>query len=291
MTQRPGKGDRGKEAVLTMLRDLGFNPESIPESPVEGEKSPDVRICTSKEIILVEVKRKRDEDGYFESIDGQIKAQGSVVKIDPLESKRALLREVREASEQLNAHADANHALRILWVIPEAFDDVDQFWFWRYSLYGIGCIADLAEPVAPPHPPASVIESIATLFEAVECDYFHESGFHSQRNLLDGVIVQQSSGATLLINDYSSRAERLLSSEFSVKVASHLVHPRLRPGPLLPRYLADCDGDRRDIDATLEYVASKYGLREPRLMPMKRSVVYAEFPMRETDAEDKSKSG
>lgn len=266
--------DASRDLVISRLERMGLAATAIPESGAVGVQSPDIKLTVDGQIVLIEVKTKHDADGYASAIAAELERDGKVVLSDPLRWTRALDREAMAAAKQLAAHEDSTNGLRLLWVTVDAVDADDQFWFWRYTLYGIGCVLDRDGPALPPLADGSILDMIAVRREAVECDYFHESSFWKLRTMLDGVVLATGEDLVLLANDHSDRAEQLMSSTFTKKVPGSIIHPRLNPGPLAPRYLADCDSDRRDTGATLSYLAKKYGLGSPMVMEMQRHLAF-----------------
>ena len=260
--------DLARNRVIEELRSHSIDATPITESSKEGEKRPDVLVQDAFGPILIEVKTKLDADGYLAAMERQINTQGHVVQSDRLKRLGAYSHVLDDAVDQLNAHADAPRALKLAWIECAGLDENDQHMFWRYTAYGIGCVVDFAIEGRPSS--GNGIFDIATVERSAhECDYFFESDFHKYRNGLDGVLLAKSRDRTLLVNDRSPNATRALASCIATRVATTVVEPVSAPWPG-KRYLADCETDRADNQKTLEYIATKYGLGDPRVVPMQR---------------------
>jgi hypothetical protein len=158
--------------------------------------------------------------------------------------------------------------LRLAWIECAGLDQDDQHMFWRYAAYGIGCVVDFASE-GKPSAGNGIFDAVTVERDAHECDYFFESDFHKYRHDLDGVLLAKGKDRTLLVNDRSPNAARALGSCIATRVATTVVEPVSIPWPG-QRYLADCETDRADQTKTLTYLAKKYGLGDPRVVPMQR---------------------
>lgn len=109
----------------------------------------------------------------------------------------------------------------------------------RHTLYGIERVSGTGKgATAPP------------------CYYFRDSVFYRYRQLA-GVVIDTVRGRQLCVNNHSNRMNELLRSTFSSVFGAAVLNPiqMESEGACL---IADCDIDRKNTAAVLEYVSRKY---------------------------------
>jgi hypothetical protein len=95
------------------------------------------------------------------------------------------------------------------------------------------------------------------------CYYFRNSAFY-RWPLLDGAVVGTLDHGELCINSHSPRGDLLKSSAFA-QIFGTVTDPRDREAQGRA-YIADCKGDRSDVQGVLQDLQAKYG--RPALMTM-----------------------
>lgn len=101
-----------------------------------------------------------------------------------------------------------------------------------------------------------------------QCLFFRNSSFHKHPQLDAAVVCEGHSGLLLCVNSFSSGSGRFRNSKFYDTFAGlgGVFEPE-EEETTGRRFLADCDLDRDDEQAVLEYVKRKYALSEAWHVP------------------------
>ncbi len=241
-----GKDEVDLECVEALLTAAGLRAQRVP--PVEAPRC-DLAAEDDTERYLIEVKGIHDEEAVAATLrtgeiydkDRDISRSGSVSD------------KIEEALHQLRETDNGSHSGLWLVVLIERGPSWSGVIMKQVlsTLYGVRTIADLG-----PQPGVTR-----------KCLYFSHSAFFRHRGELDGAIIMDGTGARLCLNDYSERAHRLHDSRlgcFFVHDQSLYDAARLESeGGYL---VADCDTDRNDQQAVLQYLREKYHLKRLTVM-------------------------
>jgi hypothetical protein len=228
-------GERCTEHLLNVLK---IRWKRIPEMPspradYEGEDDRDAYVFEVKE---------RGPDDEYEAMYAQT---GQALAMEKLGRLNPLSRQVREATKQLAATPAPQDALRL--IVSAAAQD--------------NALSRAQEEQMH----ATVFGSVNVISPGLggsafgrPCLWFTFSEFFELRDL-DGVIVLLGPRCRLLVNSFARRVERLRCSGLYRTLGAAVVDPPRSEaaGHVL---VADCDIDRRDEAAVLEYVKRKYDL-------------------------------
>jgi hypothetical protein len=212
----------------------------------EQTKRCDLRSKDDHERYLVEVKAIHDDAAIGEAL----RSSGVYARDRWISPPGTMSRRIGAAVKQLQETAsEGDDELLLVALVGRA-----RFWSNVLvpqivgALYGARTLVDLTTP------PRAV----------GKCLYFSHSAFSEHRMHLDGAIIVDASGAGLCVNDHSHRAQRVRDSRLGHFFSScGLLHDSAkleREGHFL---VADCDIDRSDEHAVLQYVARKYGIERP----------------------------
>ncbi|EIA1625526.1 hypothetical protein MT303_004832 [Vibrio parahaemolyticus] len=227
--------------LLEFFKSHGFSAEKIEES---SEKSPDFLLFDGNLKFLIELKQKTDSDSTIEKRESAYKSEALYESLSVIERTNRNSNIIKSASKQLAAQKESYGADCCL-VVFEAVGfnsnaKRDQF---EASLYGSVEVMNIGENYCPPKP----------------CYFFDNSDFFNQRMVLDGAFIIGERTGKLCLNP--------LSPNYDVLKQSHLVSV-FSQGVLDPieleeqgrAYIVDAPINRRDKEAVVRYLASKYEL-------------------------------
>jgi len=243
-----------KLGVLQYLRAHGLRADEIPESDVQGEQRPDIEASYQGQCYVIELKRKLSEAEMIASYQSRLSAGQVVSHRETTERTNTISGVVAEAAEQLTAYCD-NADIRIVWLDGQGWDPSLQMLQIKASLFGTRQIIDLSKTK-----------------DSRECFYFGFSDFFRHRDTIDLAVVRAHDQAQLCVNNFSPRYQIAKSSYLREVFGSAVVDPLEweKEGSI---YLADCDLDRRDTDAIVEYLKDKY--QKPDLIDMEMKSISA----------------
>ncbi len=224
-----------EQHVLNRLSAIGIDAEKLPEST---GRTPDIAAYDPATKYVIEVKTRTDD----ETVVRELKETGEAYRVSPIGPTNTAGTIFQDAIGQLSAYGD-REALKVIWLCVRSRRGAtstlaDQL---RHTLYGISRVA--GGGVGAKAPP---------------CYYFHESVFFRYRQLV-GVILDLGDRGALCINNHSDRANDLKRSVLARSFGGAVFDPveQERAGHCL---IADCQIDRRDSEAVLQFISDKYGI-------------------------------
>jgi hypothetical protein len=230
----------GEQLTELWLDELKFEWERIPESE---KKRADYRVTDGRDAYLIEVKQREKDNEYETALarNGQAESQEFMGRLNPIS------RQVKESAKQLAATPARSDAFRILAFAAAGADPEIQEQQFLSTVYGkVDLIIGMKDGVAQSKP----------------CYYFTFSDFFRLHGI-DGALVLLGNRSRFCINAFSPRLEALQQSrlyeDYDKRGATEDPTRREAAGEA---FIADCgaDRDRRDENAVLEYVKSKYDL-------------------------------
>ena len=227
--------------VATLLEAAGLHVERVDEATT---KRCDFRAHDDREHYLVEVKRIDDHA----SMAGALRECKTYQQSKEVSSDGSLRAKVEHAVKQLiETSAEATELRLVALVERRSLPEITEQAL--ATLYGLRTIVDLDS------------------LESRDCLYFSESAFFRHRVNLDGALIMQGAKAGLLVNDHSQCGKRVLASrlgEFFAQLGClHDAERLQRDGGFL---VADCGLDRSSEYEALQYLGSKYGMKQPVAM-------------------------
>jgi hypothetical protein len=152
---------------------------------------------------------------------------------------------VGKAKRQLKSTSDSKkHQFRLVWFTATGWNAEAKHMQFMATLYGTSKVFE--------------IHGSKTMRE---CYFFYNPDFFRYRNELDGAIASFIFGETitmyLCLNPYSANYEQLRSSPIIAKLPNGLTDP-LAEEKSGRSYVADTNIDRKDSQAILRYLESKY---------------------------------
>lgn len=156
--------------------------------------------------------------------------------------KDTISKNVREGVKQLDQSARLSSDYRLLWISTGSED----FELERDQIESTLCgRAYLYSPDRD---------------HLLECYFFSESEFFTNRQGLDGVVISYPGGWKLILNPLSPRFEAFAQSEFVRSLGAAGWNPieQEKRGQLM---LADCEHPRSRSDLVIQYLSEKYGIR------------------------------
>ena len=233
-----------KRAAAEKLRTWGFEVEEIEEAE---EERPDLVATDQERRYIIEIKRKFGDTRAAQRWRAKLE-WGEVAEFAVSHTRqRTTAGRSRKAASQLAALADRDDDIRLVWHIavgqePEAL--CEQI---IATLSGRRGVVDADE------------------LPRIECYFFTHSDFYTRRSRLDGAIVSTLDNGRLCINTYSDRKDMLRSSSLARHFGSAILDPNAEES-LGRCYIADCEIDRNDEQAVIDYLRQKY--RRENLMTL-----------------------
>lgn len=263
-----------EDDVVHCLQQLGYHAERIPEAP--PKEQPDALAWRSDETLLVELKRKGDDDAFAATIN-QMADEGHHYDSRTIGLHGPWNSIVDKAVSQLQQHAQSGTAIKLLAVNCEGMDPNDQAEQLQQSLYGLRAITHDASPIAPPE---CVLDIAAHRPIATLCYHFAPSLFAFHRSTLAGVLVRVAGEWQLFANALATDRARLRASHLYAIARDHqaLIDPTdlatLDPDDYViePRQHGEADS------SVLARLATRYRLRNPKVWPVQRHRVIGKFP-------------
>ena len=225
--------------VEQVFTDQGFDVVRISE--VHDEERADYRVADSNDSFVIEVKDKFDAESIIAEYRQRL-ADGDVfARNESTGYKNAVSNVFDKAESQLAASAESDSEHRIVWIELAGIDRKLQFQQTMATIYGTVHLL----PVGP---------GVVTK----ECYYFTYNVVHRNPQI-DAFIVCDGYSCLLATNPFSPRFQSLAATKlygiFADKDA--IVDPvALEQAEVI--YVADCAISRRDTQAVLEYLQTKY---------------------------------
>lgn len=230
-----------KAGVSQFLEEAGFVVTAIPES---DQETPDL-LVTGDHRYAIEVKAREDDPAAVEEFEKAVASGGVGEFGTPFVPHKRVSEIIRKGVSQLRSLDPSERDFSLLWLVATGKDQTGQYEQFRHTLYGL---ANVTGPDSNRLTP---------------CYYFRHSAFFRWRNDLDGAIITTEAEGQFLLNSYSPRSADLALSDLAKRFGGAMISPLDLEARELA-YIADCEIDRKDENAMLSYVASKYG--RPALM-------------------------
>lgn len=263
-----------EDDLVHCLQQLGYHAERIPEAP--PKEQPDAIAWRGNETLLVELKRKGDDEAFAATI-GQMADEGRHYDSRTIGLHGPWNRIVDKAVSQLQQHTQSDTAIKLLAVNCEGMDPNDQAEQLQQSLYGLRAVTHDASPIAPPE---CVLDIAAHRPIATLCYHFAPSLFAFHRSTLAGVLVRVAGEWQLFANALATDRARLCASHLYAIARDH-------QALIDPADLATLDSDDYVIEprlhgeadsSVLGRLATRYRLRNPKVWPVQRHRVIGKFP-------------
>lgn len=224
-----------------VLESWGFSVEKIPESKLHGKKTPDFLVTDSTSTYIIEVKTRADDPAETVRRNQTLKDGKLFESSLPLIRNNTVSGIVRDAILQLAENKDGN-AFRLVWLIATNRSQEAKSQQFEATLYGTTRMFDLdsGEGVHLP------------------CYFFRDSDFFRFRDTLDAAIVSTSTSGKLYINTLSSRYDSFTKTRLYAHFGSAICNPVVEEA-YGNAYIVDSDIDRKDENAVMSYLRSKYG--------------------------------
>ncbi len=228
-----------KAQIAENLEGLGLQVTALEER--DGQRTPDLLASSGDTRFLIEVKSKTDDADEL-ALQNERAAQGEVGEwSEPWAPRNTVSRILRDGARQLAAFPEEQYDFALLWLHAEGRDPGSQLEQFRHTLYGLTRVFSLRE-----------------LEFDHQCFFFHESGFFSLSDSLDGAIISTPTEAQLCLNTYSSRSGALRESPLARALAPGMCDPEAlaEEGVAI---IADFAADRRDSSKVIAALQEKYG--------------------------------
>lgn len=237
------KDDPDKAFVLSLLRNMGFHAEPIPEA---SHKTPDLKVMVPEGDVLVEVKSKEDDKQLRDLLESP---PGTSLSYNVSSAASAL----HDAWRQIRDFPDRDKEdFTLIWFITRKVGGVTVLTRRNIEtyLYGIEIISGQKVD--------------RKVFNLMDCYFFNESFFFKYQDL-DGVVLQEAQLegqlGGLCLNPFSPRYNTFKSMKLAELFRDHssVIDPREMEATG-ECFFADCDISRQDKDRIVRYLKSKYGL-------------------------------
>lgn len=228
-----------EDFVLRGLRSLGLRVKPI---EVGAGKTPDLLASDDSHTYLIEVKDKFP-DAARERERLQALAQGGTwEEEEALGFRNAISSVVSDAASQLGEFEPGVGHFRLVWLHARGRHPEAQLEQFKGTLAGVVDLIDMAE--------------VGESAEARPCYYFGFAEFFRHRGVLDGAFLSTDEKGVLLLNSLSGRYSLIRESALCRLFPA--VWDPIRREEEGSAYIADCDLDRSDSGAVLEYLRRKY---------------------------------
>jgi hypothetical protein len=169
---------------------------------------------------------------------------------------------VRDGRRQIKSHVTDESTLRIVWV----------------HCTGLAYDATLEQIIAGLYGSETVVDFSSDDAFAWTCYYFGFSQFFKYRDSIDAVMItSQKSEATLCVNNFSPRYEKLKESVL-VKSMPVGVRDPIHEEREGCAFLVDGDVDRNNQNDVLDYLRKKYNTDKLNVMNMQHIEVHMAIP-------------
>lgn len=225
-----------KAAFIRILESWAFSVTPIPES---ASKSPDFLVERDGASFVFELKEKLDDIALLTQERKRLEAGEIVSHAEPAGRINRVSGIVRHGVDQLSSYEAPPGAFHLLWLHAAGRDPELQMEQFRATLYGMTNIFDLDSS------------------RSIRCYYFHHSDFYRWREMLVGAVLSTLDHLQLCLNTVSPRLQEFRRSPLVQILTSGLLDPeRLeREGSA---FIADCDVDRNQPGAVLQFIQQKY---------------------------------
>src|ERR1039458_6288187 len=224
------------------LQKLGFAVEEIPTQASSQKKTPDFNVIGKSSCCLVELKVKGDDLTEIEQNRRELESGKIVMKSTPTGPRSRLENIICDGSDQMDEEDPAHAKFHVLWLHSWGFDAQLLHERFRNTLFG---------SIQAIHPPNNT----------VLCYYLHDSSFFHLRKTLDAAIVSFDGNLQLCVNTLSPRLGDFRKSELYQALLECVCDPdseeKNHRGLIVDALI-----DRRDRNAVLEYLKTKYGLEQ-----------------------------
>jgi len=242
--------------MTAFLEKHGFTVERIPAR--KDAKRPDVAVRYGDELYLIEQKSKGDNPEEREEERKALQQTKIIDRAKPLGPRSTLSGILEGALEQIEAHPDAGIAFKIVWV----------------TNWGVWCGANAESMVKGLYGLRHVFDVDDHGGEMRDCYYLGFSDFR-RFSEIDAVVIVEGGSLEILVNEFSPRYERFIQSQFAVRLRQGVRDPRAHVASGDSYSLRDFEGDRKDIRAGLDHLASQLGVRRMETMDMNEIHVVA----------------
>jgi hypothetical protein len=224
------------------LQKLGFAVEEIPTRASSQQKTPDFNVIGKSSCFLVELKVKGDDPTEIEQNRRKLESGKIVMNSTPTGPRSRMENIICDGSDQMDDEDPVHAKYHVLWLHSWGFDAQLLHERFRNTLFG---------SIQAIHPPNNT----------VLCYYFHDSSFFHLRKTLDAAIVSFNGNLQLCVNTLSPRVGEFRSSELYLALLECVCDPdseeRNHRG-----LIVDTLTDRQNKNAVLEYLKTKYGLKQ-----------------------------
>jgi hypothetical protein len=231
--------------VRRELQKLGFAVEEIPTRPSSQKQTPDLNVIGKSSCYLVELKVKGDDPTELEQDRKELESGKVVTKSTPTGPRSRMDNIICEGSDQMDDEDPTHTRFHILWLHSWGFDA--ELLHKRFFATLFGSI----QMTWPPY----------TLNTSPVCYYFYDSSFFHLRHTLDAAILSFNGNLQLCVNNLSLRVADFRDSELYQALLECVCDPdseeKNRRG-----LIVDTPIDRHDKNAVLEYLKTKYGLKQ-----------------------------
>ncbi len=243
MTTSDTRSDHDCEWVLRFLSERGLEAQAIRPNP--SHKTPDIVVAIGEHRVLLEVERKADDQQLRNLLSGEPGAS-IAYSADRTEDRiKVAWRQVRDFPDRHSC----DHTL--IWLIADSgAAALLAGKAARARLYGLEQLEGY---------------TTADKFYSKTCYFFYESIFFRWKEL-DGVVIHRAQSLELCLNPLSPRFERFCIGPFveALRSSMEVVDP-VQEAADGRAFIADCDSDRRDSNAVVQFVRDKYALRKPTI--------------------------
>lgn len=238
---------RDKDLAKSIMQHFGISLQDIPRA---SALTPDFEFSLGNERYLVEMKTKGDDPEALEKFRQGLDKGGIVQESSPILPRNTLSSVIEEGVQQTAAQDPSRQAFRIVWLYCAGRDPQLHWERFFSTLYGAENLTSLE------------LKSLAY------CYYFYDSAFFRFKNDLDAAILTNSKSIKLCINSLSVKAEEFQKSALVEVLSNGLCNPPREEARTAGVMIADCDLDRKNTAAVLEYLKSKYKLTHLQVMTM-----------------------
>ena len=229
--------------AMHVLKHLGFGVEPIQEG---NEEVADWVASIAGEVVLVEEKTKFEDPAEIARRSDAYAAGQPYDSHTPFKPDNRLSGISRKAAAQLASSAgDIPHQYRFVWCTATGHTHEAKFHQYIATLYGSTNIVERSKIVP-----------------LRRCYFYRNSDFFRFRDRIDGAVVAQSDGANvdlkLCLNPLSPRFAALRASRTCAAFGTAVQDPLVDEAEG-GAFILDCDLDRLQEPALLDYLREKYG--------------------------------
>ena len=218
---------------------------------------------------LIEEKTKFPNPEDLQARSKSFDETNQFTSITPVSRSNTISGIVGKAKKQLKSTGESKkHQFRLVWFTAIGWDAEAKHMQFIATLYGTSKVFEIEGKTLR------------------ECYFFYNSDFFRYRNELDGAIAAFHAGRGsisifLCLNPYSPNYEKLKESPIVARLPKGLTDPRSEE-QAGQAYIADTEIDRKDSQAILRYLETKY--KTGKLANMNFKMASAEFRLPPPDA-------